>query len=204
MRKPSAALVVATAALVMAAIGTSVAASGYTITSSKQIKPGSIALSSLSKSARRRCAGRAARRRPGRGWLRRQRRGGRQRRRGRRSDGRTRRRVWAQVKARRHHQRRRARGVTARERASTGIYYVNFGQRHHALRRRRDAGLDPRFRQRPGHSTTGIPGPAFVVQNSAGGTLATGFPNVSSGARCQTRRVTGAAVATSFTIAALC
>src|SRR6478735_6055685 len=41
MRKPS------------AAIGTSVAATGYTITSSKQIKPGSISLSSLSKSARK-------------------------------------------------------------------------------------------------------------------------------------------------------
>ena len=45
MRKPSAALVVASAALVMATIGTSVAASGYTITLSKQIKPGAISLS---------------------------------------------------------------------------------------------------------------------------------------------------------------
>ena len=42
MRKPSAALVVASAALVMAGIGTSVAATGYTITSSKQIKPGAV------------------------------------------------------------------------------------------------------------------------------------------------------------------
>jgi hypothetical protein len=53
MRKPSAALVVASAALVMATIGTSVAATGYTITSPKQIKPGSISLASLSKSARK-------------------------------------------------------------------------------------------------------------------------------------------------------
>ena len=53
MRKPSAALLVASAALVMATIGTSVAASGYTITSSRQIKPGSISLASLSKGARK-------------------------------------------------------------------------------------------------------------------------------------------------------
>ena len=53
MRKPSAALVVATAALVMATVGTSVAASHYLITSSEQIKPGSISLSDLSKSARK-------------------------------------------------------------------------------------------------------------------------------------------------------
>ncbi len=53
MRKPSAALVVASAALVMATIGTSVAASGYTITSSKQIKAGSISLSDLSPGARK-------------------------------------------------------------------------------------------------------------------------------------------------------
>ncbi len=64
MRKPSAALVVASAALVMAGIGTSVAATGYTITSSKQIKPGSISLSSLSKSARKALHGRARARRP--------------------------------------------------------------------------------------------------------------------------------------------
>ena len=64
MRKPSAALVVASAALVMAGIGTSVAATGYTITSSKQIKPGSISLSSLSKSARKALHGAARARRP--------------------------------------------------------------------------------------------------------------------------------------------
>jgi len=57
MRKPSAALVVASVALVMATIGTSVAASGYTITSSKQIKPGSISLKALSKDARKELRG---------------------------------------------------------------------------------------------------------------------------------------------------
>ena len=53
MCKPSAALVVATAALVMSTIGTSVAATHYVISSSKQIKPGSIRLAALSKGARK-------------------------------------------------------------------------------------------------------------------------------------------------------
>ena len=59
MRKPSAALVVASAALVMATIGTSVAASGYTITSSKQIKAGSISLSDPQPGRQEGAAGRA-------------------------------------------------------------------------------------------------------------------------------------------------
>jgi hypothetical protein len=53
MRRPSAALVVASAALVMATIGTSVAATHYTITRPGQIKPGSISLGALSKHARK-------------------------------------------------------------------------------------------------------------------------------------------------------
>ena len=53
MRKPSAALVVASAALVMSTIGTSVAATRYVINSPRQIKPGSISLAALSKSARK-------------------------------------------------------------------------------------------------------------------------------------------------------
>ena len=53
MRKPSAALVVATAALVMSTLGTSLAATHYVITSPKQVKPGTITLSALSKQARK-------------------------------------------------------------------------------------------------------------------------------------------------------
>ena len=51
MRRPSAALVVATAALVMSTIGTSVAATHYVISSPKQIKPGTITLNELTGSA---------------------------------------------------------------------------------------------------------------------------------------------------------
>ena len=53
MRKPSAALVVATAALVMSTLGTSLAATHYVITSPKQVKPGTITLSALTKQARK-------------------------------------------------------------------------------------------------------------------------------------------------------
>ena len=62
MRRPSAALVVATAALVMSTIGTSVAATHYVISSPKQIKPGHD--HAERRSARvpaRPCAGNAAR-----------------------------------------------------------------------------------------------------------------------------------------------
>jgi hypothetical protein len=46
-------MVVATLALVMATTGTGIAATKYSITSSKQVKDGSISLSDLSKSARK-------------------------------------------------------------------------------------------------------------------------------------------------------
>ena len=61
MRRPSAALVVATAALVMSTIGTSVAATHYVISSPKQIKPGTITLSRSARVRARPCAGNAAR-----------------------------------------------------------------------------------------------------------------------------------------------
>jgi hypothetical protein len=53
MRKPSASLVVAILALVMASTGTGLAASRYLITSSKQVKPGSLSAANLSRKARR-------------------------------------------------------------------------------------------------------------------------------------------------------
>src|SRR4051794_26414372 len=58
MRRPSAALIVASAALVMAMIGTSVAATHYRITKPGQIKPGSISLAALNKAARKSLRGR--------------------------------------------------------------------------------------------------------------------------------------------------
>ena len=59
MRKPSASMVVATVALVMATTGTGIAASNYVITSSSQVKSGSLSASDLSRSARRTLRGRA-------------------------------------------------------------------------------------------------------------------------------------------------
>jgi len=53
MRKPSGTLIALVIALLLVSAGTGVAASKYRITSSKQVKAGSISLSDLSKSARR-------------------------------------------------------------------------------------------------------------------------------------------------------
>ena len=111
MRKPSAALVVASAALVMAGIGTSVAATGYTITSSKQIKPGSISLSSLSKSARKALHGQRGPAGP-------------QGETG--DDGEDATKLWAQIKADGSIN-ASSDNITAQN-AGTGLYYVNFGQ----------------------------------------------------------------------------
>lgn len=58
MRTPSPSLIVATAALVVASTGTGVAASRYLITSSRQVKPGALAASDLSRAARRSLRGR--------------------------------------------------------------------------------------------------------------------------------------------------
>jgi hypothetical protein len=53
LHRPSAPLVISILALVIAASGTAVAAGHYLITSSKQIKPGAIALGNLSRAARK-------------------------------------------------------------------------------------------------------------------------------------------------------
>ncbi|MGI8571427.1 MAG: hypothetical protein ACR2L9_02140 [Solirubrobacteraceae bacterium] len=52
LRRPSSPLVISILALVIATSGTALAASHYLITSSKQIKPGAIALRNLSRGAR--------------------------------------------------------------------------------------------------------------------------------------------------------
>ena len=65
MRRPSAALVVASAALVMSTIGTSVAATHYVISSPRQIKPGTISLNALSKGASKALRGATRRARAG-------------------------------------------------------------------------------------------------------------------------------------------
>ncbi len=196
MRKPSAALVVATAALVMAAIGTSVAATGYTITSSKQIKPGSISLASLSKGARKALTG-------AKGPAGIQGEDGVDGEDGfdgdDGEDGRDAVTAWAQIRGDGTIG-DSSDGVTAAH-PSTGVYYVSFGASITECAVVAAQGSIPDAA--PGSSTTGIPGPAYVVQSSPGADLAAGFPSASSVA-VQTRRANGSAVATSFTIAAFC
>jgi hypothetical protein len=194
MRKPSAALVVASAALVMAAIGTSVAATGYTITSSKQIKPGSISLASLSKSARKALHGAAGKNgldgqdgadgQDGQDGL----------------DGQDATALWAQIKAD-GSVNASGTAVTARN-SGTGVYYVNFGEDITQCAAVATQASIPNFAG-AGLSTTGIPGPAFVAMNSAGVDFAAGFPSQTS-VKVQTNRVNGSAVSTSFAIALFC
>jgi hypothetical protein len=201
MRKPSATLVVAAAALVMATIGTSVAATGYTITSSRQIKPGSISLESLSRSARTALRGqRGPAGLPGAdgsdgadgndgldgqdG-----------------QDGQNATDLWAQVRADGSINASSS-GVTATQSASAGVYYVNFGADiTHCAVIAVQASI-PGF-STAGQAIAGIPGPAFVATASAGATLAAGFPSASS-ATVQTRRTNGNPASTSFSVAALC
>ena len=197
MRKPSAALVVASAALVMAGIGTSVAATGYTITSSKQIKPGSISLSSLSKDARKALRGQ-------RGPV------GPQGETGDDgedgfdgddgTDGEDATKLWAQIKADGSIN-ASSDNITAQN-AGTGLYYVNFGQTITECAATATQGSIPDF-ARAGHSTTGIPGAAFVVMSSAGADFAPGFPMANS-VTVQTRRTNGTLASTSFAIALFC
>ena len=185
MRKPSAALVVASAALVMAGIGTSVAATGYTITSSKQIKPGSISLSSLSKSARKALHGERGPAGP-RGET--------------GDDGEDATKLWAQIKA--DGSINASSGNITALNAGTGLYYVNFGQAITQCAAIATQGSIPDF-ARAGHSTTGIPGAAFVVMSSAGADFAPGFPMANS-VTVQTRRTNGTLASTSFAIALFC
>lgn len=195
MRKPSAALVVATMALVMATIGTSVAATGYTISSSKQIKPGSISLSDLSKSARQ--ALRGAQGPEGSagedGWDGEDGSDG--------EDGESATSLWAQIDADGSVNSSSADDVTAMNK-STGLYYVNFADDITDCAVLATQGGIPDF-DGAGLTTGGIPGPAFVSLSSAGVDFAPGFPSVSS-VTVQTRRTSGGLVSTSFAIAVFC
>jgi hypothetical protein len=197
MRKPSAALVVASAALVMATIGTSVAASGFTITSSKQIKPGSISLQSLSKSARKALRGNQGP--PGDDGQDGQDgddgQDGQDGQDGLDASG-----LWAQIGG---NAAVNAAGgdVTARA-MGTGIYLVNFGEDiTHCAVVATQASL-PNFNA-AGQSTAGITGPAYVAMSNTGVDLAAGFPSQTS-VRVQTNRANGSAVASNFTVAAFC
>jgi hypothetical protein len=194
MRKPSAALVVASAALAMATIGTSVAASGYTITSSKQIKPGSISISSLSKTARK--ALRGPQGPPGQdgqdgqdgvdgvdG-----------------QDGQDAASTWAQIKS--DGSVNDSNPVVTSRANGTGVYLINFGlDITHCAVVATQASI-PNFAA-GGQSTTGVEGAAFVSTSSAGVDLAAGYPSQTS-VRVQTNRANGTPVATSFEVAVFC
>lgn len=197
MRKPSAALVVASAALVMATIGTSFAATGYTITSSKQIKPGSISLQSLSKSARKALHG--AQGQAGEDGL-----DGADGQDGEDGqdgqDGLDATALWAQIKGD-GSVNASGPGITARTNG-TGSYLVNFAQDITQCAAVATQAAIPNYAG-AGLSTTGITGPAFITQSNSGVDLAAGFPSQTS-VRVQTNRANGTAVSTNFTIAVFC
>ena len=197
MRKPSAALVVASVALVMATIGTSVAASGYTITSSKQIKPGSISLKALSKDARKELRGaRGPQGQPGEDGA-----DGQDGQDGADGDnGADATSLFAQIQAN-GTVNASGSGVTARS-GGTGIYFVNFGQDITQCATVATQASIPNFAG-AGLSTTGIQGAAFVSQSNTGVDLAPGYASQTS-VRVQTNRANGTAVSTSFTIAVFC
>ena len=195
MRRPSAALVVATAALVMSTIGTSFAARQYVISSPGQIKPGAISLKALSKAARKSLhgargpAGPAGTAgvpgAPGATGV----------------PGTPATKLWAQIGAD-GTVNASSGGVTARAGVSPGSFAVNFAQDiTHCATLATQASI-PNFAG-AGLSMTGVQGAAFVSMSSTGVDFAAGFPSQTS-ARVQTNRANGTAVATSFTVAVFC
>jgi hypothetical protein len=85
---------------------------------------------------------------------------------------------------------------------SEGVYYINFGQDVTHCVALAAQGSIPNFAG-AGLATAAVPGPAFVSVSSAGSSLATGFPSLSSIA-VQTRRTSGALASASFTVAVFC
>ena len=196
MRKPSAALVVATAALVMSTIGTSVAATQFVITSPKQVKPGTITLSALTKQARkalrgeRGLRGRAGASGPqgpvGAAGI----------------PGLSATKLWAQIGSDASVNVSTP-GVTARLGVSPGTYAVNFGVDITRCAATATQGSIPP--SAPGCATAGIPGAALVFLQGAGAELAPGFPTVSTVLVETTNGTAGGTAAPSaFTIAVLC
>jgi hypothetical protein len=197
MRKPSAALVVASAALVMSTIGTSVAATHYVINSPRQIKPGSISLASLSEHARKALRGERGARGPAGpagapGAL------------GATGPaGTPATRLWAQIAADGTVNASSA-GVTARVGVSPGTYAVNFGQDITHCAAMATQGAIPSYAA-PGSTTGGLAGSPLVRIYNAGIDLAPGFPSVSSAIVATTSEASaGTPVATTFYVAVFC
>jgi hypothetical protein len=197
MRKPSAALVVASTALVMSTIGTSVAATHYVINSPRQIKPGSVSLASLSKSARKALRGERGARGPAGlagapgapGAI--------------GPAGTPATRLWAQIAADGTVNVSSA-GVTARVGVSPGTYAVNFGQDITHCAAMATQGAIPSYAA-PGSTTGGLAGAPLVRIYNAGIDLAPGFPSASSAIVATTSEATaGTPVATTFYVAVFC
>lgn len=197
MRRPSAALVVATAALVMSTIGTSFAARGYVINKPSQIKPGSISLKALSKAARKSLRGArgpagaagapGAPGAPGATG----------------APGTPATKLWAQIAAN-GTVNASSGSVTARAGVSPGSFAVNFGQDITRCAALANQGAIPVFAT-PGSFTGGLAGAPIVRVQSAGVDLAPGFPSVSSLIVTTTSEATaGAPTATTFYVAVFC
>jgi pilus assembly protein FimV len=200
MRRPSAALVVATAALVMSTIGTSFAARQYVISSPSQIKPGSISLKALNKAARKALRGArgpagavgaagapGAPGAPGAAG----------------TPGAPATKLWAQISA--DGRVNAASGpVTARAGVAPGTYAVNFGQDiTHCAAMATQGGI-PSF-SAPGAVAAGVAGAPLVRVYSAGIDLAPGFPSISTVIIATTNEAAaGAPVATTFFVAVFC
>ena len=197
MRKPSAALVVATAALVMSTLGTSLAATHYVITSPKQVKPGTITLSALTKQARKALRGERGPR--GRAGI-----SGPQGPVGAAGiPGLSATKLWAQIGSDASVNVSTP-GVTARVGVSPGTYAVNFGVDITRCAAAATQGSIPPFAS-PASATGGIPGAALVFLQGAGAELAPGFPTVSTVLVETTNGTAGGTAAPSaFTIAVLC
>jgi len=197
MRKPSAALVVATAALVMSTLGTSLAATHYVITSPKQVKPGTITLSALTKQARKALRGERGPRGQagasgpqgpvGAAGI----------------PGLSATKLWAQIGSDASVNVSTP-GVTARLGVSPGTYAVNFGVDITRCAATATQGSIPPFAT-PASATTGLPGAALVFLQGAGAEVAPGFPTVSTVlVETTNAAAAGAAAPSAFTIAVLC
>ena len=194
MRKPSAALVVASAALVMSTIGTSIAATHYVITSSKQVKPGSISLASLSKGARKALRG-------ARGTAGPQGAAGATGPSGPAGTPATK--LWAQIAAN-GSVNASSPGVTASAGLSAGTYVVNFGQDITHCAAMATQGAIPSYAA-AGGTAGGLVGAPVVRLFNAGVDLAPGFPSVSSAVVATTSQAAGGApTATTFYVAVFC
>jgi hypothetical protein len=197
MRKPSAALVVASAALVMSTIGTSIAATHYVITSPKQIKPGSISLAGLSKGARKSLRGPRGARGPA----------GPQGGAGSNGlmgpPGAPATKLWAQIGAD-GSVNASSPGVRASAGVSSGTYVVNFGQDITHCAAIATQGAIPSYAA-AGGTAGGLVGAPVVRLFNAGVDLAPGFPSVSSAVVATTSQAAGGApTATTFYVAVFC